>query len=82
MANMLNRRVNNVSNMNRNQADAWFNVSIKLKSGEKQIGGIPLYATKELHTFLIENREELGQAQLVIDVNVMNEEGKEDIAFA
>jgi len=81
MANMLNRRVNNVSNMNRGQADAWFNVSIKLKSGEKQIGGIPLYATKELHAFLIENRDELEKAQLVIDVNVMSE-STDDLAFA
>ena len=81
MANMLNRRVNNVANMNRGQADAWFNVSIKLKHGEKQIGGIPLYATKELHAFLIENRDELEKAQLVIDVNVMSE-SKDELAFA
>jgi len=67
--------------MNRGQADAWFNVSIKLKSGEKQIGGIPLYATKELHAFLIENRDELEKAQLVIDVNVMSE-STDDLAFA
>lgn len=80
MANMLNRRANNVSNLK--QADAWFNVSIKLKNGEKQIGGIPLYANKELHAFLIENAEDLAQAEYVIDVNVMDEDGKESLAFA
>ena len=81
MANMLNRRVNNVSNMSSNKADAWFNVSIKLKSGEKQIGGIPLYLSKELHSFLIENKDELEKAQLVIDVNVMSE-SEEALSFA
>ena len=81
MANMLNRRINNVSNMARKEADAWFNVSIKLKNGEKQIGGIPLYANKELHAFLIDNAAELGNAQLVIDVNVMSET-TDELAFA
>jgi len=81
MANMLNRRVNNVSNMNSNKADAWFNVSIKLKNGEKQIGGIPLYANKELHAFLIENKDVLEKAQLVIDVNVIAE-SEEALSFA
>lgn len=82
MANMLNRRNNSsVANMNRGQADAWFNVAIKLKNGDKQIGGIPLYAAKELHAFLIEHREELEKAQLVIDVNVVSEE-QETLAFA
>tara|TARA_B110000211_G_scaffold62162_1_gene70642 strand:+ start:397 stop:600 length:204 start_codon:yes stop_codon:yes gene_type:complete len=67
--------------MNSNKADAWFNVAIKLKNGEKQIGGIPLYLNKELHSFLIENKDELGQAQLVIDVNVMSED-EEKLSFA
>jgi hypothetical protein len=81
MANMLSNRVNNVSKLSSNKADAWFNVSIKLKNGEKQIGGIPLYANKELHAFLIENKDELEKAQLVIDVNVMSE-SEETLSFA
>lgn len=73
MANALNRR-NNVSNLNNRQADAWFNVSISLKNGDKQIGGIPLYANKDLHAFLIEHKDDIEHATLLVDINVISEE--------
>jgi len=74
MANALSKKNTNVSNINRQQADAWFNVSIALKSGDKQIGGIPLYLNKDLHAFLIENKDTIEKATLMVDINVMSDE--------
>lgn len=64
------------------KADAFLNVSVKLASGEKQIGGIPLHLNKALHAFLIENKEQLDQGTYIMDINVVAEEQAQELKFA
>lgn len=79
MANRINNRVATLGTTDR--ADAFFNISVKLKGGSKQIGGIPLYASKELHQFLIDNEANLENASFEVDIHVVNKEPQE-FAFA
>lgn len=80
--------INNLSSINSSsEVVGYLNVNVVLSDGERQVGGIPLYADKrgrtgETQRFLLEHADQIENARFAISLNMLNEEPVKELAFA
>ncbi len=81
----MSRTLNAVQNTGGNfvKAEGFQNVVVEHADGSKEkIGGIPLYANKEVHQWLMDNKENVHLMKFSFDVVVLEAKGERGLFHA
>lgn len=64
---------------NTNRADAFLNIAIQTKSGEKPVGGLALSINKDIQAMIIEHADKFEKMKFSLSIHLVDKE--QDIAL-